>query len=91
MFKYCRKSANSDESSSEESESSDDESTSAEEDRKPVVAVNHVAAAANAPKKSNTSETIEKKSNLDLLLEFCENDSSAAPVLTPSLGKLICK
>ncbi|XP_050314000.1 AP-3 complex subunit beta-2 [Anthonomus grandis grandis] len=77
------------EESSEESESSSEESSSEDdkETNNPVNSTNHVPKPKNNSKSSNTVNSTEKKpqSNLDLLLDLCDGDSSA-PVLTPSLG-----
>lgn len=83
---FFRKSVNSEASSSEESESSSDESSSAEEQ---INTSNHIAKSNNSNKALNDiNKNGEQKSNLDLLLDFCDGDTSA-PVLTPSLGKIM--
>ncbi|XP_060537052.1 AP-3 complex subunit beta-2 [Cylas formicarius] len=69
-------------SSSSESDSASEESASEEN-----VTTNHLGSeSVNSIANTNSvNKTKGKKSNLDLLLDFCDGDSSA-PVLTPSLG-----
>ncbi|XP_076262350.1 adaptor related protein complex 3 subunit ruby isoform X2 [Rhynchophorus ferrugineus] len=72
------------ESENEESESSSEESSSNDESVNNSHSNNHISNS-DVKRISNTSAVNEKKSNLDLLLDFSEGDM-AAPVLTPSLG-----
>lgn len=82
-----KKSKDSASSSSEESETSSDESSSNEEPEvDDTPSNNHIAKSKSSEKKLNDVNTAqENKSNLDLLLDLYDGDTSA-PVLTPSLG-----
>lgn len=71
-------------SSSEESESSYEESSSENEETVVKKITNHEPAKLKDEKPTNNTVEI-KKSNLDLLLDFCDTNNEA-PVMTPSLG-----
>ncbi|XP_018578940.1 AP-3 complex subunit beta-2 [Anoplophora glabripennis] len=71
-------------SSSEESESSYEESSSDNDETVVKKITNHQPA--KVIEENTTNNVVEnKKSNLDLLLDFCDA-SNEAPVMTPSLG-----